>query len=115
MLIVLLIVFLLGMLIDWVGILLIVVPIFMPIMAQFGVNPLWAVMLIVVVLQSSFLTPPFAYALFYIKGIAPKGVTIGDIYYGVIPFIAIILFAVALCWIFPEIITTLPNLLAQSR
>ena len=115
MLIVLLIVFLLGMLIDWVGILLIVVPIFMPIMAQFGVNPLWAVMMIVVILQSSFLTPPFAYALFYIKGIAPKGITIGDIYYGVIPFIAIIILAVALCWIFPEIITALPDLLAQSR
>ncbi len=115
MVIVLLIVFFLGMLIDWVGILLIVVPIFMPVIVEFGMDPLWAVMMIVVMLQSSFLTPPFAYALFYIKGIAPKGVTITDIYWGVIPFICLILLAVVLCWIFPEIITWLPSVLAQAR
>jgi TRAP-type mannitol/chloroaromatic compound transport system permease large subunit len=115
MIIILLIVFLLGMLIDWVGILLIVVPIFMPIIADFGMDPLWAVMMIVVMLQSSFLTPPFAYALFYIKGIAPKGITITDIYWGVIPFICLILLALVLCWIFPEIITWLPSVLAQAR
>lgn len=115
MIIILLIVFLLGMLIDWVGILLIVVPIFMPIIADFGMDPLWAVMMIVIILQSSFLTPPFAYALFYIKGIAPKGITITDIYWGVIPFIGLVLLALILCWVFPEIITWLPNLLAQTR
>ena len=108
---VLLLVFVLGMLIDWVGILLIVVPIFMPIITGLGVDPLWASMLIIVMLQSSFLTPPFAYALFYIKGIAPPGVTIGEIYKGVIPFVLIILAEVALLMIFPGIVTFLPNMM----
>lgn len=108
---VLLLVFVLGMLIDWVGILLIVVPIFMPIITGLGVDPLWASMLIIVMLQSSFLTPPFAYALFYIKGIAPPGVTIGEIYKGVIPFVLIILAEVALLMFFPGIVTFLPNLM----
>ena len=108
---VLLLVFVLGMLIDWVGILLIVVPIFMPIITGLGVDPLWASMLIIVMLQSSFLTPPFAYALFYIKGIAPPGVTIGEIYKGVIPFVTIILAEVALLMIFPGIVTFLPNMM----
>lgn len=108
---VLLLVFVLGMLIDWVGILLIVVPIFMPIITGLGVDPLWASMVIIVMLQSSFLTPPFAYALFYIKGIAPPGVTIGEIYKGVIPFVLIILAEVALLMIFPGIVTFLPNMM----
>ncbi len=108
---VLFLVFILGMLIDWVGILLIVVPIFMPILESFGFNTLWASMLIIVLLQSSFLTPPFAYALFYIKGIAPEGVTIGEIYKGVIPFIIMILGMVALLMLFPGIVSWLPDLL----
>lgn len=110
---VLMLVFLLGMLIDWVGILLIVVPIFMPIITSLGVDPLWASMLIIVMLQSSFLTPPFAYALFYVRGIAPPGVTIGEIYKGVIPFICIIFAVLILLMIFPGIVTFLPNLLAS--
>ena len=109
---VLLLVFVLGMLIDWVGILLIVVPIFMPIIVNLGVDPLWASMLIIVMLQSSFLTPPFAYALFYIKGIAPPGVTIGEIYKGVIPFICIIFGVLILLMLFPGIVSFLPGLLA---
>jgi TRAP-type mannitol/chloroaromatic compound transport system permease large subunit len=53
--------------------------------------------------------------LFYIKGIAPKGITITDIYWGVIPFIGLVILALILCWVFPEIITWLPNFLAQTR
>ena len=101
MIIILLIVFLLGMLIDWVGILLIVVPIFMPIIADFGMDPLWAVMMIVIILQSSFLTPPFAYALFYIKGIAPKGVTITHLL-GRNSFYMPDYSGTILCWVFPK-------------
>ena len=108
---VLLLVFVLGMLIDWVGILLIVVPIFMPIITGLGVDPLWASMLIIVMLQSSFLSPPFAYALFYIKGIAPPEVTIGEIYKGVIPFILIIFAVLILLMIFPGIVGFLPGLM----
>lgn len=109
--VVLFIVFLLGMFIDWVGILLIMTPIFVPVLKMYGFNPLWTGMLIIVMLQSSFLTPPFAYALFYIKGIAPKGVTLNDIYKGVIPFVILQLVGLTLCIIFPGIITWLPSIL----
>ncbi|MBQ2746952.1 MAG: TRAP transporter large permease subunit [Firmicutes bacterium] len=112
---VLILVFILGMLIDWIGILLIVVPIFLPIMAEYGIDTLWASMLIIVMLQSSFLTPPFAYALFYIKGIAPKGVTIGSIYKGVIPFICIIFIVLGLLMMFPGIVHFLPNLMKSLQ
>jgi len=112
----LIVVFLLGMLIDWVGILLIVVPIFMPILVnELGFNGLWVGMLIIVIMQSSFLTPPFAYSLFYIKGVAPAGVTIGDIYRGVIPFIVLQIFGLILCIVFPQIITWLPEVMSGLR
>lgn len=109
--VILLIVFLMGMFIDWVGILLIMTPIFVPILKMYGFDPLWTGMLIIVILQPSFLTPPFAYALFYIKGIAPPGVTLGHIYRGVIPFVLLQVVALALCIIFPGIITWLPSIL----
>lgn len=109
---VLALVFVLGMLIDWVGILLIVIPIFMPILNMFGYDTLWASMMIIVLLQTSFLTPPFAYALFYLKGVAPEGVTTPEIYKGIIPFIIIILIVMALMVPFPGIATWLPNALA---
>ena len=107
------IVFLLGMLIDWLGILLIVIPIFMPILTGFGYDPLWISMVIIVLLQTSFLSPPFAYALFYVKGVAPEGVTIGDIYRGVVPFILIQLAVLMICIFVPEFVTFMPDLLAQ--
>lgn len=109
---VLFIVFILGMLIDWVGILLIVVPIFGPILYSFGFDPLWVALLIVVMMQTSFLTPPFAYTLFYIKAVAPEGVTTVDIYKGVVPFIMLQILALIVCIAFPNIILWLPNLLA---
>lgn len=111
--IVLVIVFLLGMLIDWLGIVLIVIPIFMPILVSYGMNPLWVSMVIIVLLQTSFLTPPFAYALFYVKGVAPEGVTINHIYKGVIPFIIIQAVVLIICISFPSFITFLPELLSQ--
>ncbi len=111
--VVLVIVFLLGMLIDWLGIVLIVIPIFMPILVSYGMNPLWVSMVIIVLLQTSFLTPPFAYALFYVKGVAPPGVTIGDIYRGVVPFIIIQIVVLTLVILFPPITTFLPAILAR--
>ena len=110
---VLVIVFLLGMLIDWLGILLIVIPIFMPVLEGFGFDPLWVSMVIIVLMQTSFLTPPFAYALFYIRGVAPEGVTIGHIYKGVVPFIILQLIVLGICIAFPGFVTFLPNLLAK--
>jgi tripartite ATP-independent transporter DctM subunit len=103
------VVFFLGMFIDWAAILLIVVPIFTPIAMDLGFNPLWFAMLICVNLQTSFLTPPFGYALFYFKGVAPPEYTMGDIYKGILPFVAIQLVGLGLMVAFPQIITWLPS------
>jgi tripartite ATP-independent transporter DctM subunit len=105
------IVFLLGMFIEWIGIVFIVVPIFSPILAALGFNPLWAGMMICINMQMAFQTPPMAMSIFVLKGTAPKelGVTIGDIIWGVIPFILIIMVVLVLCAVFPEIILWLPE------
>lgn len=103
------VVFLMGMFIDWAAILLVVVPIFTPIAADLGFDPLWFAMLVCVNLQTSFLTPPFGYALFYFKGVAPPEYTMGDIYKGIIPFVIIQVVGLALMVTFPEIITYLPT------
>jgi tripartite ATP-independent transporter DctM subunit len=107
------IVFLLGMFIEWIGIVFIVVPIFSPILTTLGFNPLWAGMMICINMQMAFQTPPMAMSIFVLKGTAPKelGVTIGDIIRGVIPFILIIMFVLLLCALFPGIITWLPELM----
>lgn len=112
--IMLLIVFLLGMFIDWLGIVMIVFPIFLPLMKAFGFDTLFIVAVTAVILQTCFMTPPFGFALFYIKGIVPDEVKISDIYKGVIPFIAIIILVVVLCIAFPDqMIYMLPDLLAE--
>jgi tripartite ATP-independent transporter DctM subunit len=103
------VVFFLGMFIDWAAILLVVVPIFTPIAMDLNFNPLWFAMLVCINLQTSFLTPPFGYALFYFKGVAPPEYTMGDIYRGIIPFVVIQLVGLAMMVIFPEIITWLPS------
>ena len=109
--VVMLIVFMLGMFIEWIGIVFIIVPIFSPILKELGFNPLWAGMMICINLQMAFQTPPMAMSIFVCKGTAPPelGVTMDDIIKGVIPFIAIIIFTLVLCTIFPGIITWLPS------
>jgi tripartite ATP-independent transporter DctM subunit len=107
------IVFILGMLIDWIGILFITIPIFMPIAAKLGFDALWFAELIAVNLQMSFLTPPFAYAIFFVKGVAPPEVRTQDIYWGVIPFVMLQALGLALCITFPQIILWLPSLGAR--
>lgn len=102
-------VFILGMFLDWLGIVLICLPIFLPIATGFGFDPLWFVMMIAIVLQTSFLTPPFGYALFYLEGVAPPGVTLGHIYRGVLPFVGLIVLGTVLCALYPPIITWLPG------
>ncbi|GAB6083321.1 TRAP transporter large permease subunit [Desulfuromonas carbonis] len=104
------VVFFLGMFIDWAAILLVVVPIFTPIAMDLNFNPLWFAMLVCVNLQTSFLTPPFGYALFYFKGVAPPEYTMSDIYKGIIPFVVIQLVGLATMVTFPEIITWLPSI-----
>ena len=109
--IVMFICFILGFLIDWLGIIFIMVPIVTPIAAQAGFDPLWFALMICVNLQMSFMTPPFAYALFYVRGAAdPKlGLTTGHIIAGMIPYVGIILVALALCIAFPQILLWLPS------
>ncbi len=101
--------FILGFFISWQGLLYVVVPIFLPVASNLGFNPLWFGILICLNLQMSFLTPPFAYAIFFVKGASPPEISTWDIYRGVTPFVIIQAFAVFLCIVFPEIILWLPR------
>jgi tripartite ATP-independent transporter DctM subunit len=103
----------LGMFIDWIGIVFIVVPLITPIGESLGFDPVWFALLIMVNLQISFLTPPFAYSIFYLRGITPPGIKTTDIYRGVIPFVGLQIVGLALCILFPQIITYLPNLMLK--
>lgn len=111
--IMMLIVFVLGGFIDWIGIVYIVFPIFLPIADSFGFDRVWFVIIMAVMLQDSFLTPPFGYALFYLRGIAPPEVKTSDIYWGAIPFWELMELGLILCVIFPELITWLPSVLVK--
>jgi len=99
------------MFLDWTGIVLLSFPIMLPIVETMGVDMLWFVVMVAVVLQTSFLTPPFGYALFYLKGVAPPGVEIVDLYKAVVPFVALILLACTLMAFFPWLITGLPSMM----
>ncbi|MFD2032867.1 TRAP transporter large permease subunit [Ancylobacter dichloromethanicus] len=105
----LLIILVLGFFIEWIEISYIVVPMFLPLLHAANVDLVWAAALIATVLQTSFLTPPFGWALFYLRGVAPPEVTTGEIYRGVLPFIALQLCAVALVFTFPSVATWLPK------
>lgn len=105
------IVFFLGFLIDWIGIIYITFPIFLPIANQVGFDAVWFIMMMAVNLQMSFLTPPFGYALFYLKGTVPPEINLKDIYRGIVPFVAIQMVGLILCCVFPEIATYLPGLI----
>ena len=110
------IVFLLGMFIEWIGIVFIVVPIFSPVLASLGFDPLWSGMMICINMQMAFQTPPMAMSIFVLKGTAPAelGVSMWDIIKGVIPFIVIIMLVLILCAVFPEIITWLPRMMVRG-
>lgn len=103
-------VFIMGMFLDWIGIVYIIVPIFLPIATHLGLDPLYFVLLISINLQMSFLTPPFAYSIFFVKGVAPPSVTTREIYWGVAPFVTLQAIALAMCIIWPEIVMWLPNM-----
>ena len=102
------IIFVLGMFIDWAAILLVTVPIFMPIATELGFDPLWFAIMMCVNLQTSFLTPPFGYALFYFKGVAPAGYSMIHIYRGIIPFVVIQILGLTILAFFPALSTWLP-------
>ena len=108
-LVVLLVVFVAGFFLDWFEIVLIILPLLAPVIKLAGVDMTWFLILIALMLQTSFLTPPVGFSLFYLKGVVPKSVTIKDIYVGVIPFVLLQLAMVALCFLIPAIITWLPG------
>lgn len=101
-------IFLLGFILDFIEITFVVVPIVGPVLLAMGLDPVWLGIMIAVNLQTSFLTPPFGFALFYLRGVAPASVKTSDIYRGVIPYIAIQLLLLALMSIWPSLVTWLP-------
>lgn len=109
MLVVMLVMFLLGFILDFIEITFVVVPIVAPILLMMGADPIWLGIMIAVNLQTSFLTPPFGFALFYLRGVAPKSVLTSQIYKGVIPFIIIQLILLALMAAYPSLVTWLPS------
>lgn len=106
---VLFITFLLGFFLDWVEITLIILPLVAPVLFSMGVDPLWFAILFALCLQTSFLTPPVGFALFYIKGVCPPDVTTRDVYLGVLPYILIQLVGLALVFFYAPLATWLPN------
>ncbi|MCU0911060.1 MAG: TRAP transporter large permease subunit [Rhodobacteraceae bacterium] len=110
-LLVMLILFLLGFVLDFLEIVYIVIPIVGPVIYGGTLDPKWVTIMIAVNLQTSFLTPPFGFALFYLRGVAPPEVTTGHIYRGVVPFVAIQVLTLGLLWLFPGIVTIVPDLM----
>lgn len=110
-LIVMLVLFVLGFVLDFLEIIYIVIPIVGPVIYGGTFDPKWVTIMIAVNLQTSFLTPPFGFALFYLRGVAPKEVTTGHIYRGVIPFVLIQVAGLGMLWMFPGIVTIIPDLI----
>jgi len=110
-LIVMLVLFILGFVLDFLEIIYIVIPIVGPVIYGGEFDPKWVTIMIAVNLQTSFLTPPFGFALFYLRGVAPPEVTTQHIYRGVVPFVLIQVMGLALLWFFPSVVTILPDLI----
>ena len=113
LLIVMLVMFLLGFILDFIEITFVVVPIVAPILLSMGFDPVWLGVMIAVNLQTSFLTPPFGFALFYLRGVADESVATSDIYRGVVPFVLLQLALLAALWWVPDIVTWLPSMMGR--
>jgi len=109
MIVVMLIMFVLGFILDTFEIIFIIIPITAPILLALGIDPIWLGVMVGVNLQTSFMTPPFGFSLFYLRGVAPSRVTTGMIYRGALPFVGLQILAIALLFIFPQLITWLPS------
>ena len=107
--VVMLVMFLLGFVLDFIEITFVVVPIVGPVLLAMGLDPVWLGIMIALNLQTSFLTPPFGFALFYLRGVAPSSVSTAHIYRGAMPFVAIQIFALLLIAAFPDLVTWLPQ------
>jgi tripartite ATP-independent transporter DctM subunit len=113
-LVVMLVMFLLGFVLDFIEITFVVVPIVGPVLLAMGLDPVWLGIMIAINLQTSFLTPPFGFALFYLRGVAPPEIKTAQIYRGAIPFVVIQLFVLLLLALFPELVTWLPEKIYDS-
>ena len=111
MIVVMLIMFVLGFILDTFEIIFIVIPITAPVLLMLGLDPIWLGVMVGVNLQTSFLTPPFGFSLFYLRSVAPNSISTGMIYKGVIPFVCLQVLAIAILFVFPELVTWLPKLL----
>lgn len=109
LLVVMLVIFVLGFILDFIEITFVVVPIVAPILLTMGFDPIWLGIMIAVNLQTSFLTPPFGFALFYLRGVTPKSITTSNIYRGVVPFIAIQVMLLVVLTLWPNLVTWLPK------
>lgn len=103
--------FLAGFVLDWISILLIFIPVFMPIVNSMGFDPVWFCVLFLIMIQTSYLSPPMAPAIFYLRGIAPPEITIQHMFWGVVPFIAIQLACLVIVALFPQLVLWLPSVL----
>lgn len=111
----LLVLIFLGLFLDEIGIILLCVPVFLPIVKALDYDPLWFGVLFMITAQMAYITPPFGYTLFYLKGVLPKGISIGTVYRGVIPFFFLQLLVLILFIIFPDLVTWLPEQIKQAR
>ena len=111
LIIILTMMFFLGFILDFIEIIFIVIPLFGPALFELGFDPVWIGILIAMVLQTSFLTPPFGFSIFYLRGVANDQIKTVDIYKGVVPFVFIQLVVIVLIFIFPEIATILPKII----
>ena len=105
----LIIIFIAGFFLEWISILLIFIPIFTPIIVHLGFNPVWFCVLVLIMIQTSYLTPPMAPAIFYLRGVSPPEMSLTSMYKGVIPFVLIQVLALGIVVIFPETVTWLPD------
>jgi tripartite ATP-independent transporter DctM subunit len=103
--------FLAGFVLDWVSILLIFIPVFIPIVNKLGFDPVWFCVLFLIIIQTSYLSPPMAPAIFYLRGIAPPEITIQDMFRGVVPFIFLQIVCLALVATYPPLVLWLPSVL----
>ena len=101
--------FILGFFLDFIEITFVVVPIVAPILFKMGIDPIWLGVMMSINLQTSFLTPPFGFSLFFLRGVAPSSIKTRNLYRGVIPFIGIQVLAILIVGFYPEIATWLPN------
>ncbi len=101
--------FVLGFFLEWIEISYIALPMFLPVFMNYGTDMVWLAILVAMNLQMSFLTPPFGWALFFLKGVVPPGISIKDIYLGVLPFVALQLLALVVIFNFPQLVTWLPE------